>query len=816
MYATMLSGSSSNLATTYTWYDGRGDALLLEETEVVGIEKPKKQLLDWLSSTNYGVEIISVVGMAGLGKTTLIKKVYDDPSLKVNFDHHVWIAVSESFRIEQLLRDIIKQLVEEVKQAPPQGLGAMDDVGMREFIYNFLQNKSYVIVLDDVWRINAWEAVRYAFPRSNTHGRGCIIITTRFNNIANAACSESNGHVYSLKPLTAQDSKELFNRKAFPASSCPPYLKEISESILKRCEGLPLAIVLIGGLLATKNNRIEEWEMFNRSLGSELEEDNLRRMWKLLSLSYYDLPYYLKSCFLYLSIFPEDQLIEKATVIRLWMAEGFVEEKQGKTLEQIAEGYLNELFNRSLLQVAETSRDGRPRNFHIHDLLRECILSKSREQNMIFVNSQGGTKWPDKIRRLALDSSVNYAPQICCFENLRSLLVLGAADSKCVSMWNKVLRSGCRLLKVLELRKAPLETIPSEVFRFYHLRHLSLRETEVKLIPKSIGNLKKLETLDLKGSKVTLLPIEILKLERLRILLAYRYYGGVHAYLQPADVKSFRAPYGIGRLLSLQKLCYIDANEIVVIREIGKLTQLQRLGVTKLRRDHGREFCSSLANLTNLRSLYIYADEGEVLDLQYSLCSTLPFLRCLVLNGRLERIPQWIRSLNALTVLRLSWNRLQNDPLELLQNLPNLLVFGIDCAYEGEGLNFKAGGFQRLKRLILVGLRGLRWVRVEEGSMSRLEELMMRDCKSMGELPGGVEHLRSLQRAWFIDMGEEFVERLCEERRREGDEWKLGHVERVRLLNAVDGVIRSRGIDDNAHRRDDASDADYQDFIGRN
>ncbi|KAL0329918.1 UNVERIFIED_CONTAM: Disease resistance protein RPM1 [Sesamum radiatum] len=681
MYATMLPGSSSTRAIANTWYDGRGDALLLEETEVVGIEKPKKQLIDWLSATDCGLKVISVVGMAGLGKTTLVKKVYDDPLVKVNFDHHVWVTVSESFRTEQLLHDIIMRLVEEVKQAPPQGLETMADV-----------------------------AIRYAFPRSSS--QGCVIITTRSSDIANAACSESNCHKYPLQPLPAQESKVLFNRKAFPGSSCPLYLKEISESILKRCEGWPLAIVLIGSLLATKNNRIEEWQTFNQSLGSELEEDNFKRMWKLLSLSYYDLPYYLKSCFLYLSIFPEDHMIEKATIIRLWIAEGFVEAKQGKTLEQIAEGYLNELSNRSLIQVAETSRDGRPRNFRIHDLLRNCIISKSREQNMVFVNSQGDTRWPEKIRRLAIDSSINWAHQICCFENLRSLLLMRAVNSECASMPYQVLRSGCRLLKVLDMRKAPLDTIPDEVFRLYHLKYLSLRETKVQVVPKSIGNLKKLETLDLKGCWVTELPIETLNLERLRILLVYRYYGGFNAYLQAEDVQSFKAPYKIGCLLSLQKLCFIDANETVVIKEIGKLTQLQRLGITKLRRDHGKELCSSLANLTNLRSLNIHADVGEALDLQYAVsasASTFPFLRCLVLNGSLDTLPEWIPSLNALTMLRLSWSGLREDPLEFLQVLPNLLILGLDCAYEGEGLSIKAGGFQRLKRLNLMGLRRLGW-----------------------------------------------------------------------------------------------------------
>ncbi|KAG8387052.1 hypothetical protein BUALT_Bualt03G0212900 [Buddleja alternifolia] len=666
IYPIMLQSSSSTINNN-TWYDGRGDALLLEETEVVGIEKPKKQLLEWLLYSDCGLKVISVVGMAGLGKTTLVKKVYDDVTVKKNFDNHLWVNVSESFKVEHLLEDLIKSLVDEVKQPPPQGLKDMNANSMREFIYNFLKNKNYIIILDDIWRIDAWEAIRYAFPRSTSSGRGCIIITTRYNNIGNAACSENNGHVYSLEPLPKQESKELFHRKAFPRNSCPLYLEKICSSILKRCEGLPLAIVVIGGLLATKNNRIEEWESFNRSLGLELEGD--KRFSKLLSLSFYDLPYYLKACFLYLSIFPEDHYLEKATVIRLWIVEGFVEAKQGKTKEEMAEGYLNELFNRSLIQVAKTSLDGRPRNFRIHDLVREYIVSKSREQNMVVINNQVAIRWPDKIRRLALHNSINCTQEVHRFEYLRSLLFLGSIDYQFRPFLIKVLQSGSRLLKVLDLRGASLDAIPNEVFKLYLLEYLSLRDTEVKLIPKSIGNLRKLEILDLKRSRVTELPIEILKLQKLRNLLVYRFISA--PYSQFYTAQSFKAPFEIGKLLSLQKLCYIDVggeiNGIKLVREIGKLTMLRRLCISNLRREDGGDFCSSLAKLTNLCSLSVGSVDGEVLDLQYY-SKNLPFLRSLVLKGCLERVPQWIPSLSALTSLNLRWSKFHEDPLECIQD----------------------------------------------------------------------------------------------------------------------------------------------------
>ncbi|PIN23809.1 hypothetical protein CDL12_03468 [Handroanthus impetiginosus] len=257
-------------------------------------------------------------------------------------------------------------------------------------------------------------------------------------------------------------------------------------------------------------------------------------------------------------------------------------------------------------------------------------------------------------------------------------------------------------------------------------------------------------------------------------------------------MKGFNAPHEIGRLLCLQKLCCIDAadgrgGQIKIVREIGKLIQLQSLGITKLRREDGKEFCSSLSNLANLRSLKISSFEKQgSIDLEYPLSpSTLRFLRRLLLYGRLERIPQWIGSLNALTTLILAWSGLREDSLEYIQGLPNLLELSLDCAYEGQELNFKAGCFQRLHHLALWRLRELRWVTVEKGSMPLLHTMIVRGCKSMGEMPDGIEYLKNLTCVRFIDMAKEFVERLRDERRKEGDHWRLADVTQVMVYNWV-------------------------------
>ncbi|KAL8506646.1 hypothetical protein ACS0TY_017513 [Phlomoides rotata] len=775
MNASIDQGSSSTLPKNEC-SDGRGDALFTDEDDVVGIEKPKEKLLEWICSMDDGLEVISVVGMGGLGKTTLVKKVYDDESVKKLFNHHVKMIASEYKDDKHMLATLIKKLVGEIMESPPQELEGMSDGEMKEFISNFLKEKNYVIVLDDVWDISKWDAIRPALPKRGTHG--CVIITTRSHSIANAACSETD-HVYELKPLPEDESRELFHKKAFPKNPCPDYIREYAEKILKRCQGLPLAICVIGGLLATKDNSAEEWEMFERELKGGGSLKKIRK--SVISLSYNDLPYYLKYCYLYLSIFPEDRLLEKETIIRLWIAEGFVVPKQDMTMEEVAVAYLSELFSRSLIQVAKRSIDGRATDFRIHDLLRDFIVSKSGEHNIVTISNRGEMQWPSRVRRLAIQKSYSLSQDTDNLKCLRSLLLVCSGNVD-VGVISELVRR-CRLLKVLELRGAPLECIPNEVFKLLYLKHLSLRNTKVKLIQQSIKYLVNLETLDLKNCNVTELPKEILELHKLRNLLVYTYKSDSRFTFD--SIQSFKAPCDIGRSLPLLlKLCCIEANEsdgMKIVKEIGELTQLRRLGIRKLRSGDGKDLCSSIAKLTNLRSLLIHSfEEGEKLDLDYSV--SLPFLRCLYLKGCIEKVPEWISSLNGLTFISLSWSRLREDPLNSLQDLPNLARLHIHDAYV-DGLRFKAQGFQKLKDLRVEELRCLKWVIVETGSMPGLQGWAMRDCKLVTELPQGIQHLLHLQRLNFCSMGDEFVESAVKDKRNEiGVNSRLAHVPNVRFF----------------------------------
>nr|DAD47692.1 TPA_asm: hypothetical protein HUJ06_017629 [Nelumbo nucifera] len=363
-----LEVGSSSIATNHnTWHNPREDSLLLEEAELVGTNKPKRKLIGWLVEENpKKFAVVSVIGMGGLGKTTIVKKVYNDESVQGYFRHRAWLNISQSFKVGDLLRSMIEKLFKASEQSIPQEMEKMNDTDLKKILKEFLLEKTYLIVLDDMWNIDAWEALKLALPRRNLGNR--IIITTRFMNIA-SSFKEFIGHVHHLKPLGSEDAWALF---------C---IKDLSQKILGRCEGLPLVIIAIGSLLSKREEKAEkEWDRIYRSLAAELGSgEELENVKKILLFSYNDLPCYAKPCFLYFSLFPEDYQVNCVRLIRLWVAKGFIKEKGGLTMEETTQNYFKELINRCLVQIADTHSDGTMKKCKIHDLMRDIIILKARE-----------------------------------------------------------------------------------------------------------------------------------------------------------------------------------------------------------------------------------------------------------------------------------------------------------------------------------------------------------------------------------------------------------------------------------------------------
>ena len=199
--------------------------------------------------------------------------------------------------------------------------------------------------------------------------------------------------MYEMEALSDLHSKRLFFKRIFGSEDCcPDVLKQISNKILKKCGGLPLAIISISSLLATKPVIKDEWERVRRSIGSALDKNrSLEGMNSILSLSYNDLPPNLKNCLLYLCIYPEDYVIERDILVRRWIAEGFISEERGQSKQEVAENHFYELINRSMVQPVKVGYDGKARACQVHDMMLELIISKSVENNFISLVGHGQT-----------------------------------------------------------------------------------------------------------------------------------------------------------------------------------------------------------------------------------------------------------------------------------------------------------------------------------------------------------------------------------------------------------------------------------------
>ncbi|GAU42460.1 hypothetical protein TSUD_235290, partial [Trifolium subterraneum] len=495
-----------------------------------------------------------------------------------------------------------------------------------------------------------------------------------------------------------------------------------------------------------------------------------------LSLSFNELPYYLKSCLMYLTVFPEFHAIEHMRLIRLWIAEGFVKDEDGKTPEEVADSYLKELLNRSLIQVVEKTSDGRMRTCRMHGLTREIVNLKSRDQNFATIAKDNDMVWPERVRRLSvINSSQNVFQQNKTTFQLRSLLMFTSSDSpNHFSMHELCTSSGVKLLNVLDLQDAPLEVFPAEIVNLYLLKYLSLKNTKVKNIPGSIKKLQYLETLDLKHTYVTELPAEIAELKRLCHLLVYRYK--IESYAHFSSRHGFNVAAPIGNMLSLQKLCFIEVDQgsEALMVELGKLTQLRRLGIRKMRKEDGAALCLSIEKMVNLTSLSITAiTEDEIIDI-HSISKPPQYLQKLYLSGCLEKFPQWIKSCKNLVRVFLKWSRLKEDPLVYLQGLPNLRHLEFLKVYVGEILKFNAKGFPSLKVLGLDDLEGLKYMNIEEGAMQGLKKLVIQQCASLKNVPLGIERLTKLKAIELFDMPKELIMAL----RPNGGEdyWKVQNV----------------------------------------
>ncbi|XBI12438.1 hypothetical protein VPH35_139310 [Triticum aestivum] len=564
-----------------------------------------------------------------------------------------------------------------------------------------------------------------------------------------------------LEAFPKDKAWELFCNTAFPGDTnhkCPKEMTKLAHQVASKCKGIPLAIVSIGRLLFRRDKTKEELKRIHDQLNWELfNNPSLEHVRNILYLSYIYLPTHLKSCFLYCSLFPEDYLMRRKKLIRLWVAEGFIERRGESTMEEVAEGYLKELVHRNMLQLVQKNSFGRMKSFRIHDIMHELAVDLCQKE--CFGGVYEGDKHTEYIeekdgRRLVihkLKKGIYQSPSN--LHRLRSLIALdiGTPSSSLLPL----IVGMSRYMSVLELSGLPIENVPDAIEDLFNLRHLGLRGSKVKVLPKSVEKLTNLLTLDLFGSDRQELPRGIVKLKNLRHLLAERVYDATWAEFRSAS--GVRIPRNLGNLTNLQTLNALDAQD-ESLGCLGELRQLRSFRIWNVKGIYCGRLCESLVQMQFLSVLSVNAsDKNEVLQLN----ALPPNLKKLRLTGRLaegtlcESLFQAVGQ--NLYSLHLYWSELKENPLPSLSQMSNMTDLDLTSAYTGEELIFLSGWFPNLKTLFLRDLPNLKLLEFKKDAMASLERLILINLNSMTEVPPGIEFLGHLKKLSFAGITPDFL-----------------------------------------------------------
>ncbi|XP_054780832.1 putative disease resistance protein RGA1 [Prosopis cineraria] len=661
---------------------GHGESNLRETSsfvyheDIIGREENRKDIIELLLNSNNGNQnafLVAIVGIGGLGKTTLAQLVFNDARVKNFFTKQMWVCVSEVFDVKELVKKILKSLVGRIK----------DDHSLESLQYKLqqkLSGQNFLLVLDDIWNEDGekWQHLRQYLMCGVEGSR--ILLTTRHQSVAN---NMGVRMPYVLRGLTNDQSWTLLKRLAFDNNKViTQNLKSIGKKIAKKCAGVPLGIRVIGRLLQSKSNE-RDWEaILKGDFWKKLSENNDSIM-PILKLSYDSLTIELKQCLAYCSLYPKDWTYEKDSLIELWMAQGFLGcQEEQQCLEDVGEEYIHILLMKSFFQDVEMNEYGEIQYFKMHDLMHDL--------SQLVAGSDYCSNFEDR-------KNVTSSPMHVSFEQHNSncsLDMMGASRLRTILKTNKVsgmsdpsnlLKS--RRLRGLDLSLYKMRDMPESIGKMNHLRYLDLSYClSLISLPKSISNLVNLQTLKLRGCSNMKFSIDIVtKLINLRRL----------------DIENCEAfedgmPIGLCKMTTLQSLSNFVVGNDDKKRKKAKLNELQELnlrgtlviknlGLVKEVKEESKDV--NLKAKKNLMSLTL--DWGHIIEVENG--DTLQLLRNLRPHPNLkelnvhdysgERLSNWLLSLRNLVELTISGCRSCEylPVLEGLISLKTLCISSMDA-----------------------------------------------------------------------------------------------------------------------------------------
>ncbi|XP_031103827.1 putative late blight resistance protein homolog R1B-17 isoform X2 [Ipomoea triloba] len=674
------------------------------ENITVGVEDDVEQLKHTLliqSSSSTQLQFIPIFGMPGTGMTTLAKRAYEDPLIVSHFDIRAWTVASRPYSRRKLLVGILGCIVSLTTE-----ISNKDDNQLAEQLCKILTGQRYLIVIDNLRAIEALDEFKASFP-PNSNGSRVLITTSEkevFGSLYSGMCN------FQKRFLNPEESWNLLSKTACNGKYCPSQeIELIGRRIVMGCRGIPLVIVLIGGLLATLNNSPKQWEDIEAQFNID-DNNPFRLLWRTIELCYNYLPTYLKACFLYLGCFPDATEIHVKKLVKLWIAEGFLKPEMNKSSEEIAEGYLCDLINRRLVQVYKRSLDGKIKSCMLNDSLYEFCFQKAYgdEENILRVSKVKYNYFLGERRWVSIqDSFWPITPNHLMNSSfkIRSLLYFGE-DLYLAKCW--FIFSPLKLLRVLDLSLLKYwHGMPSEIVDLVHLRYLALT-TIGSLYSFQWFKLQQLQTLILSSwaKECQLqLPCNVLDLPRLRHV---RYGKGCSSYL-PNMVQE-----------NLQTLSWFKVTD-----EDSRTTNFLKV--------------------PNLKELGIYI-EGEVLpNALDSLAQLCQLEKLKVKMGRVERFNLPNSFPSNLKQLTLSNTYLSWEDMDIIGNLPHLDLLKLkDFSFCGPEWTPKDGEFLQL-RFFLIERSDLEHWYANANHFPALERLILRYCWDLEKLPNDFGEVFTLQ-----------------------------------------------------------------------
>ncbi|XP_047175439.1 putative disease resistance protein At3g14460 [Vigna umbellata] len=723
---------------------------LVVEGGFYGRDADKEKICNWLTSetdTHNHPSILSIVGMGGLGKTSLAQHVYNDPKIEeAQFDIKAWVCISDHFDVLTVTKTILEAITK-----------SKDDSGDLEMVHGRLKEKisgrKFLLVLDDVWneRQEEWEAVRtplsYGAPESR------ILVTTRIEKVASNMRSE----VYHLKELEEDECWKVFEKQALKDDDLElnDEKKKIGRSIVKKCKGLPLALKTIGSLLRTKSSS-SYWKSVSESdiwqLPKEVE------IIPALLLSYQHLPSHLKRCFAYCALFPKDYEFDKKELILLWMAEGFLHySPQNNNLEEIGEQYFDDLLTRSFFL-----RSNIKMHFSMHDLLND--LAKYVYAEFCFrLKFDKGDCVPKTTRHFSFALRDLYYCDVKYFDGLGSL-----RDAKRLRSFLPIVYDG----KYGNVLSSRFKILIREFSKLKFLRVLSLNGYyHFKEIPDSVGDLKHLHSLDLSRTRIRKLPYSVGLLYNLLILkLNYCSYlkelpSSLHRLtklrcLEFEDTKVKKMPMHFGELKNLHvlnKFC-VGRNNELSIKHLGGINLHERLSINELQNIENPldalEANLKDKHLVGLKLLWnsnhIPNDRRKVKKVLENLQPSNQLEHLLIRSYCGTKFPSWVfdNSLSNLVSLELKNCKycLCLPSLGLLSSLKTLQITRLDGIVRigAEVFGSNSSSFKSLEILKFYKMKKWEEWECKTTSFPRLRHLVIVRCPKLKGLSEQLLHLKEL------------------------------------------------------------------------